>query len=96
MQASLSIVWGGAALIAMAVGAHRPSRAVWFAGAGLMSVVVIKLFLVELGDTGTLARVVSFLGVGILLLVVGYLAPVPPRPGPTTRDNSMPTPVKAR
>jgi uncharacterized membrane protein len=26
-----------------------------------------------------LARVVSFLGVGLLLLVVGYFAPVPPR-----------------
>jgi uncharacterized membrane protein len=26
-----------------------------------------------------MARVVSFLGVGVLLLVVGYFAPVPPR-----------------
>jgi uncharacterized membrane protein len=39
----------------------------------------VKLFLVDLGNTGTLARVVSFLGVGVLLLVVGYFAPVPPR-----------------
>lgn len=44
-----------------------------------MGVVVVKLFVVELGDTGTLTRVVSFLGVGALLLVVGYFAPVPPR-----------------
>jgi uncharacterized membrane protein len=44
-----------------------------------MAVVVAKLFLVDLGNTGTLARVVSFLGVGVLLLVVGYFAPVPPR-----------------
>jgi uncharacterized membrane protein len=44
-----------------------------------MGVVVVKLFLVDLGNTDTLARVVSFLGVGLLLLVVGYFAPVPPR-----------------
>ena len=51
----------------------------WLAGAALMTVVVAKLFLVDLGNTATLARVVSFLGVGLLLLVVGYFAPVPPR-----------------
>ena len=45
----------------------------------LMTVVVIKLFLVELDNTGTVARVVSFLGVGVLLLIVGYYSPVPPR-----------------
>jgi uncharacterized membrane protein len=44
-----------------------------------MAVVVIKLFLVDLGNTGTVARIVSFIGTGALLLVVGYLAPVPPR-----------------
>jgi uncharacterized membrane protein len=44
-----------------------------------MTVVVVKLFFVDLGNTDTLARVVSFLGVGLLLLVVGYFAPVPPR-----------------
>ena len=48
-------------------------------GAGLMGVVVAKLFLVELGNTGTVARIVSFIAIGGLLLVVGYLAPAPPR-----------------
>ena len=44
-----------------------------------MAVVVVKLFIVELDNTGTVGRVVSFLGVGVLLLIVGYFAPVPPR-----------------
>jgi uncharacterized membrane protein len=78
-QSSLSIVWGIAGLAAMMVGARSLRRAVWLAGAVLMGVVVAKLFLVDLGNTDTLARVVSFLGVGVLLLVVGYFAPVPPR-----------------
>lgn len=79
LQSALSIVWGAAGLAAMLVGARARQRNVWLAGAALMSVVVVKLFIVDLGNTGTLARVVSFLGVGVLLLVVGYFAPVPPR-----------------
>jgi uncharacterized membrane protein len=40
--------------------------------------VVGKLFLVDLSNTGTVARIVSFVGVGVMLLVIGYAAPVPP------------------
>jgi len=78
-QSALSIVWGLSGLTAMVVGARSLRRPVWLAGAALMTIVVAKLFVVDLGNTGTLARVVSFLGVGVLLLVVGYFAPVPPR-----------------
>jgi uncharacterized membrane protein len=82
LQAALSIVWGAAGLGGMLFGARTGRRRVWIAGAALMGIVVVKLFLVDLGNTGTLARVVSFLGVGVLLLVVGYFAPVPPRVEP--------------
>jgi uncharacterized membrane protein len=81
LQASLSVVWGSTALAGMVVGARRANRLVWMAGAVLMSAVVIKLFLVELGNTGTVTRIISFLAVGVLLLIVGYLAPAPPRDG---------------
>jgi uncharacterized membrane protein len=81
LQASLSIVWGSIALTGMIAGARKASRLVWISGAALMAVVVVKLFLVELGNTGTVTRIISFLGVGIFLLIVGYLAPVPPRDG---------------
>jgi len=37
------------------------------------------IFLVELAASGTLERIVSFIGVGVLLLIVGYFAPLPPR-----------------
>ena len=46
-----------------------------------MGVVVLKLFTVELGGSGGIARIVSFIGVGLLLLLVGWFAPVPPREG---------------
>ena len=76
-QAGLSLVWGTAGLASMVVGAVRERREIWIGGAVVMGIVIVKLFVVELGNVGTLSRVVSFLGVGLLLLVVGYFAPVP-------------------
>jgi uncharacterized membrane protein len=79
LQASLSIFWSVLALCVMVIATRGRLRTIWLAGAGLLAVVVIKLFLVDLSKTGTVARIVSFVGVGILLLVIGYLSPVPPR-----------------
>lgn len=79
LQTSLSMAWGVTGLLGMIVGARFTRREVWIGGAALMAVVVLKLFLVELDNTGTVGRVVSFLGVGVLLLIVGYYAPAPPR-----------------
>ncbi len=45
----------------------------------LSSLMEISLFLVELGNSGGVARIVSFIVVGLLLLVVGYFAPIPPK-----------------
>ncbi len=62
------------------IGGHlRVRREIWLVGAALIAVVVAKLFFVELSDRRGLERIVSFIGVGILLLVVGYFAPLPPK-----------------
>jgi uncharacterized membrane protein len=79
VQTSLSIYWGLLGFAGMILGARGRRRAVWMAGAGFMALVVLKLFLVDLGNTGTVERIISFIGIGALLLVVGYLAPAPPR-----------------
>lgn len=64
------------------VGGHRRvHRELWLVGAALIGVVVAKLFFVELGNRGGLERIISFIGVGVLLLVVGYFAPLPPKRG---------------
>lgn len=79
-QAAVSITWAVCGVAVMLFGNRRMSRGIWIAGAVLLAVVVLKLFLVELADRGGLYRIVSFIGVGILLLVVGYFAPVPVKP----------------
>jgi uncharacterized membrane protein len=78
VQASLSIFWGTLALAAMVVGARRAQRVVWFTGAVLLGLVLAKMFLVDLSRTATVARIVSFIGVGVLMLVIGRYSPVPP------------------
>ncbi len=79
VQAALSIFWGLLGLSAMWAGTHMKQRLVWMAGAGLLVITVVKLFVMDLSNTGTIERIVSFIAVGILLLVVGYLTPVPPK-----------------
>jgi uncharacterized membrane protein len=79
VQSSLSIVWSVTAIGLMLFANRTAIRWVWIAGASLMAVVIGKLFLVELAAHGSVERIVSFIGVGLLLLLVGYFAPLPPR-----------------
>jgi len=78
-QTSLTIFWTTLALIGMAWATRSGRRIVWLCGATLLGLVILKLFLVDLARTGTVLRIVSFLGVGVLMLVIGYLSPIPPR-----------------
>ncbi len=79
VQSSLSIVWGTIAIGLMIFANRGGVRWVWLTGAALIALVIGKLFLVELAAHGSVARIVSFIGVGLLLLLVGYFAPLPPR-----------------
>jgi len=89
LQTSLSILWAVIALSSMVAGVRMVRRSVWVAGASWMAVVVAKLFLVDLRNLTALGRVVSFIVVGVLLLIVGYLAPVPPAAsGETETDDA--------
>jgi uncharacterized membrane protein len=78
VQAVLSLLWTGAAMALMVFGHRRAMRSLWLIGAGLLGAVVLKLFIVDLSGQGTIERIVSFVGVGALILLIGYLAPVPP------------------
>ena len=78
LQAALTLTWTVAALAALVAATRSRLRAVWLPGAGLLAAVVIKLFAIDLAALSGLSRVVAFLGVGALLLVIGYVAPLPP------------------
>jgi uncharacterized membrane protein len=78
VQTSLSIFWATLALVTMLVATRKRYRLVWIVGAVLLAVVMAKLFLIDLSRTGSVERIVSFLGVGLLMLIVGYFSPLPP------------------
>lgn len=85
-QAAVSITWAVSGVSLMILGNRRASRVVWIAGAALLAIVVAKLFLIELADRGGLYRIVSFIGVGLAFLVVGYFAPVPVKKPDTVQE----------
>jgi uncharacterized membrane protein len=78
LQAALTLTWTATALPLMLLATRRAIRPLWMVGAGLLAVVVVKLFALDLSSLSGLPRVVAFLGVGVLLLLIGYLAPLPP------------------
>ena len=77
-QTAVSIIWTLAAFLIMVSATRLKQRLTWVIGSVLLGAVVIKLFLVDLADIGTIARIVSFLAVGILILLIGFLSPIPP------------------
>lgn len=77
LQMALSIVWTLCALAIMLASQRLQSRPLWLLGAGLLGLVVIKLFTKDLTGSGTLPRVISFMAVGALMLIIGYLSPIP-------------------
>ena len=78
VQTGVAILWSVTGLSCMIMGARKKMRSIWIAGAIVMAAVVIKLFMFDLANTGTVERIVSFMSVGLLLLIVGYFSPVPP------------------
>ena len=86
VQAVLSLLWTATAMGLMVLAHRRTTRGGWAVGAALLAAVVLKLFFVDLSGQGTIERIVSFVGVGALILLIGYLAPVPPSAPPPTRS----------
>ena len=86
VQTGVAILWSVTGLSCMIMGARKNMRSIWVAGAIIMAAVVIKLFMFDLANTGTVERIVSFMSVGLLLLVVGYFSPVPPAEEDTDKE----------
>ncbi|MEO8485169.1 MAG: DUF2339 domain-containing protein [Betaproteobacteria bacterium] len=77
VQAALTLAWTATALVLMVWAAKRRLRALWLTGAALLAAVVVKLFVVDLSALSGLPRIAAFLGVGAMLLAIGYFAPPP-------------------
>jgi uncharacterized membrane protein len=79
VQTGYAILWTLLALSLMVLAHRRAQRPLWLVGAGLLGLVVVKLLLIDLSNAGGAERIIAFIVVGILMLVVGYFAPLPPK-----------------
>ena len=84
VQTGYAILWTLLALGLMVLAHRRAQRPLWMLGAGLLGLTLVKLFLIDLSNAGGTERIVVFIAVGALMLVVGYLAPLPPNPASQT------------
>jgi uncharacterized membrane protein len=69
---AVSAVWGAVGLALLTLGLLRRSRGLRLAGFALFGVSLAKLFLYDLTTLSSLARALSFLAVGALLLLGGF------------------------
>ncbi|SIQ43585.1 Uncharacterized membrane protein [Janthinobacterium sp. TND4EL3] len=86
VQAMLSLVWSVTALLLMRHAARQQRRQQWSMGAVLLGLVVLKLFLIDLSNVGGIERIISFVGVGLLMVLIGYLAPFPKAAAPAPAE----------
>ncbi|MCW5207040.1 DUF2339 domain-containing protein, partial [Desulfobulbus sp. F5] len=78
-QTSLAILWTLLSLALMVAADRRQSRTLWFAGCVLIGTTVLKLFLIDLANSGAVERIISFISVGLLVIVISYFSPLPPK-----------------
>lgn len=81
VQTCFALFWTLVALVVMLRATQRRSRPEWLGGAVLLGMVIAKLMLVDSAGGGGLARAVAFIGVAVLVLIVGYFSPLPPKAG---------------
>jgi len=86
VQTAISILWTLIGMAAMLFASRRAIRILWIVGAALVGVVLVKMFFIDLGASGTVERIVSFLVVGSLLVATGYFSPIPDRESESESD----------
>jgi uncharacterized membrane protein len=67
-----SAVWIVYALVLLALGILRNSSVLRYASLAVLGVTVGKVFLYDMADLTGLYRVASFLGLGLVLIGIGY------------------------
>jgi uncharacterized membrane protein len=72
-QYTYSAVWLAFGVVLLAVGVWLRSQAVRFASAAVVILTVLKVFLVDMRDLTGIYQGLSFIGLGVVLLGIGWL-----------------------
>ena len=79
VQMTASLLWMLSAVILIAIGHRYSLRKIWYSGQLIQITVIIKLISIDIQETDGLLRAFAFIGVALLMLLIGYLAPIPPK-----------------
>lgn len=79
IQATISLIWTLVAVVLVTIGHRYQQRITWFTGVTLQTIVVIKLILIDSIELEGLLKAFAFIAIAILMLIIGYLAPLPPK-----------------
>lgn len=77
VQLSFTLLWVSLAFVTMSLASRKQLRPLWILGGSILCIVTLKLVLLDLSHVGTLMRVISFLGAGLVMLIIAYIAPIP-------------------
>lgn len=69
----LSMIWGLHAAVLVGLGFWRGMKGIRWFGLGFLGVVIFKVFLYDLSNLSTPYRILSFMGLGIILLAVSWI-----------------------
>jgi uncharacterized membrane protein len=69
----LSIIWGVYALLLIVLGIQKKQKHLRLAAIALFLVTLLKLFFYDLAGSGTITKTISFISLGVLLLVMSFL-----------------------
>jgi uncharacterized membrane protein len=69
----LSIAWGLYAGALLVLGIVKRSAAARLTSIGLFAIVILKVFLYDTSSLSSFYRFISFISLGVLLLLAGYL-----------------------
>jgi len=79
-QLCLFVFWALYGILHIVTGHRKKSRVLWIAGAVLVTADIAKLILFDMRGIGAVPRILSFFGAGLVLLFIGWAAPLPPIP----------------
>jgi len=72
-QMSLTVVWSVYAVVALAIGFWKRSRALRFAALALFVIAAAKVLIVDMRNVRQIYRIISLFGIGTLMMVAAYL-----------------------
>ena len=78
VQMAVSILWGVTAFVMIVIANRLSLRRLWMVAAALIALVLLKMLLVDFAGSDVVERMLSFIVVGMILLVIGFILPLPP------------------